>query len=557
MKLSEWILKISGNSESKLNRIAHAGEKTERKFLRAGSRIERFSRGIRYHTIKARRSLRELENSIGGLSSPLRGLRGLALTAFAGFSIFQASSGIIRLGTDIEQTRVAYTTFLGSVEKSNAVIDMLNDFANVTPFDNKQVLDAGKALLAFGVEAKNLQPTLTAIGDISSGTGKDFNELATIFGKAKTQGTLFAEDINQLTEAGIPIIQEFAKQFGVAEGEVKKLGSEGKISFSNLEEAFMSMSGEGGQFFNLMEKQSETFGGKWSAFVGQIQLVAITIFDRIQPALMDFVGSASAGLTWLTDNWETIADVLYGVGAAIGVLAAGYLYLKLPMMLATAQQWLLNAALIANPFGLVVMGIAALVGAFVYFYKTSEKVRGFIWGLWEGFKAVFTNMKNLGLNVLGGIGDMLVGVFTMDPTKLKSGFDQLKSGFVEFGKNVADGFNKGYDEEIELHRKEQEANAVEKKKGKSFTELFGSSTTTGGVNAEGGASGLASKVESGLQGVSGGGKSVRNVTFNLGKMIETLQMYPASVNEGARDIAEIIKRETIKGLRGAEQALAR
>ena len=65
------------------------------------------------------------------------------------------------------------------------------------------------------------------VGDIAAGTNQDFNELAVVFGKAKVQGRLFGEDINQLTGRGIPIIGEFAKQFGVAEGEVKKLVSEG------------------------------------------------------------------------------------------------------------------------------------------------------------------------------------------------------------------------------------------------------------------------------------------------------------------------------------------
>lgn len=550
MKLSEWILKISGNSESKLGKLARAGDKVQQKFLSAGNRIERFSRGIRFQTIKARRSLRGLESSIGGLFSPLNGLKSLALTAFAGFGIMSAASGIIKLGTDIEQTRVAYTTFLGSVEKSNAVIDMLNGFANVTPFDNQQVLNAGKSLLAFGIQAKNLEPTLKNIGNIASGTGKDFNELATIYGKAKTQGTLFAEDINQLTEAGIPIIQQFAKQFGVAESQIKKLGSEGKINFSNLETAFQSMAGEGGQFFNLMEKQSQTFGGKWSTFVGQLQLVGIAIFDKIQPALMAFVETASAGLSWLSDNWSNIVPVLEAVGVAIGLLTAGYLYLKIPMMIATAQQWLLNSALIANPIGIVVMAIAALVGAFVYFYKTSDKLRGFIWGLWEGFKSVFTNMKNLAFSVLGGIGEMLIGVFTFDQAQIASGFQKLSTGFQEFGKNVAAGFNKGYDEGIADFNADQ-ATEEKKPKGKSFSELFGNTTTTGGA---GSSNGLNSKVDDGLKGVSGGGKSVRNVQFTVNKMFETFNVNSQNVEKGARDVGEIIKKEVLRGLRGAEQA---
>jgi len=49
-------------------------------------------------------------------------------------------------------------------------------------------------------------------------------------------------------------------------------------------------------------------------------------------------------------------------------------------------QWLLNAALSANPIGLVVIGIAALVAGLVVLYKRSEKVRKVIDRMWNGLK---------------------------------------------------------------------------------------------------------------------------------------------------------------------------
>ena len=46
------------------------------------------------------------------------------------------------------------------------------------------------------------------------------NQIAELYGKARVQGRLFAEDINQLTGRGIPIIGELAKQFGVSDSQV-------------------------------------------------------------------------------------------------------------------------------------------------------------------------------------------------------------------------------------------------------------------------------------------------------------------------------------------------
>jgi len=106
------------------------------------------------------------------------------------------------------------------------------------------------------------------VGDVSAAVGKDFNELSTIYGKARTAGTLYAEDINQLTEAGIPIIEELSKVMGVQADEVKNLDSQGKLHFADLEKAFANMTGEGGRFNGMMDKMSTSTAGLLSTIEG-------------------------------------------------------------------------------------------------------------------------------------------------------------------------------------------------------------------------------------------------------------------------------------------------
>jgi tape measure domain-containing protein len=216
--------------------------------------------------------------------------------------VYNMGKAALKSAAEYEQLKVAFTTFLGSAEKADAVLGKLQRFADKTPYDTAQVNQAGKALLAFGVSANQLVPTLTKIGDVASGTGKDFNELAIIYGKARVAGTLYAEDINQLTEAGVPIITEFAKQMGVTEDKVKKLASEGKIGFKQLEAAFTSMTGEGGRFFNLMENQSATALGKWSTFESQTQAIGKAFGEFLLPA-------AVATLDVLADIGDAIIKI--------------------------------------------------------------------------------------------------------------------------------------------------------------------------------------------------------------------------------------------------------
>lgn len=62
--------------------------------------------------------------------------------------------------------------------------------------------------------------------------------------------------------------------------------------------------------------------------------------------------------------------------------------------LATAAQWLFNAALSANPIGLVIIGLVALIAGLAYLWNTSEGFRNFWIGLWEKVKESFLTAWN-------------------------------------------------------------------------------------------------------------------------------------------------------------------
>jgi tape measure domain-containing protein len=232
------------------------------------------------------------ENQISGLRKTLTG----AAAAFGGISVAASAidfgKGAITAVADFEKVQISLETFLGSAEKAKEVFADLEKFSIETPFTPEEVNQAGKALLAFGEPVDNLTTALQRIGDVSAATGKNFNELAVIYGKARVQGVLFAEDINQLTEAGVPIIGEFAKQLGVSESEVKKLGSEGRISFANLEEGFKSLTGEGGRFAGLTERLSQSTAGRLSTLDGEFEKLKRTVGEGLLPVFENVVSGA-------------------------------------------------------------------------------------------------------------------------------------------------------------------------------------------------------------------------------------------------------------------------
>lgn len=236
--------------------------------------------------------LRDLNNSSKGIQQSGGGFSGVSsvvtrLTVGIGVAIGALKSFFSTLSGSgkLEQLNIAFETFLGSADKAKKVIADLRKFADVTPFETDQVNQAGRALLAFGFTADELIPTLTRIGDVASGTGKDFNELALIYGKAKTQGLIQGEELNQLAEAGIPIYAELAKVLGVNEKQIRKLGEQGKISFSSLEQVFRNLTGEGGRFAGLMERQSQSLEGLFSTAASALQNKLTNAMNDLLPAI--------------------------------------------------------------------------------------------------------------------------------------------------------------------------------------------------------------------------------------------------------------------------------
>lgn len=232
---------------------------------------------------------------------------------FAGIiaSLGALSKKIFDLGVQQEQLNIAFTTFLGSADKAKRLMAELTKFSIVTPFTPDQVNKAAKALLAFGVQAEQIIPTLKMLGDVSSGTGKDLTEMAIIFGQIRSTGRLMGQDLLQLINAGFNPLQVISEKTGRSVRDLKEDMEKGLISFEMVEGAFKSATSEGGLFFNLMEKQSETVGGKLSTIAGNLEEVMKAIFASNTGIIKFFVEAledASDGLLFFFETAEQKQD---------------------------------------------------------------------------------------------------------------------------------------------------------------------------------------------------------------------------------------------------------
>jgi len=183
-----------------------------------------------------------------------------------------------------EQTRIAFETMLGSAEAMEQKLKELEAFAVRTPFTLKGIKVNSKLLLGMGIEAEKLLPTLKFLGDVSSGLSVPLQRLALNFGQVRNQNKLTGRELRDFAVAGVPLLDELAKNLGKTTKEIAAMVSKGEIGFADVEKAFISMTSGSGRFADLMTKQSKSFFGLMSNIQDILQLLARDLGNELLPA---------------------------------------------------------------------------------------------------------------------------------------------------------------------------------------------------------------------------------------------------------------------------------
>ena len=260
--------------------------------------------------------VRRAQGSMNSFGKSVIGVAAKIGAAIGGLQFFKTGIG---LAAQLEQDKIAIKSFTGSVESANALIQQIRTFAASTPFQLNDLISASKQLLAFGVSADKVTGTLHVLGNLAAASGANIGDLAQIFGKIKSQGKVMGETLNQLAERGIPVITALAEHFEVPEEAIRKMVSEGKVSFQDFQQAMQALGGEGGKFGNLMAEQADTLSGKWSTFKDKVNDLAISIGEFLIPVINDLLTIGFMAIEWVkTIDISTIkltATIIAGIAA--------------------------------------------------------------------------------------------------------------------------------------------------------------------------------------------------------------------------------------------------
>ena len=248
----------------------------------------------------------------------------------AGAMLLNIGKQALKASSDFEQANVQFGVMLGSAEKASKLVNELQNMANVTPFETQDLLDASKTLLNFGTNLEEILPDLQMLGDISGGNRERMRSMTLAFSQMSSAGRLMGQDLLQMINAGFNPLQVISEKTGKSMAELKDEMGEGKISVEMVKQAFKDATSEGGRFYGMMDKQSETLEGRFSTLNDAYTLMIRSISDGALPVIKQEVIEVTKLVEKTTENiaafkeWAAVNQTtLYGLqNASIAIAGA-------------------------------------------------------------------------------------------------------------------------------------------------------------------------------------------------------------------------------------------
>lgn len=356
----------------------------------------------------------------GALSAIAAVQLGSVFTGMAG-GILNMGIASVQAAAQMRQYEIAFQTMLKSAEAGTQMLRDLQQFAAETPFDVPGVVSAGQQLMAFGFKAEEIIPMLTNLGDAASGLGlgtEGVSRLAYALGQMQTSGKLNAQDMMQLTSAGISAWDMLAQAAGKTVAEMKDLCSKGAIDSKAAVQTIVAGMNE--QFGGMMAKTSdevagllaniEETAGNTSAAVGKYLTEAFNI-KGILKDVSDRMGEFQQKMQTATEQGKSMGDVIKEcvpapVIAAIGAFAAVLAVVSVAAVATLGAVLGLSAGIVAA--GAAIGAAIALV--ITYWDDLADAVKAAVQGILDTVIIIGTAVTEAILGVvrwiIGTIGDM-------------------------------------------------------------------------------------------------------------------------------------------------------
>lgn len=353
------------------------------------------------------------------------GLTGDALEDLSGKFIKFAQLNDTDVSSSIDSVQAAMAAFNLPAEKAGNVLDIINKAAQDTGVDmNKLTGDLtgnAAALQEMGFRINGATGFLANLNKNGLDSATVLTGMKKALQNATKDGKSMSQALNelQLSIAGArsdtEAMQIATELFGAkAAPAMVKAIQEGRISFDEMANAVKDTGDSVGRTFDEMTDPMDGF----KLALNELKIVGADLVEAAAPMIKQLADGLKNAIANVRAAWEglspfaqqtiiklaaiaaTVGPVLVVVGKLTG--AVGNILTHAPQILnavsavkgALSGLW---ATLAANPVGLVIVAIAALVAAFVALWNKSEAFRAFWINLWEGIKST-----------VAGVGQFLV-----------------------------------------------------------------------------------------------------------------------------------------------------
>ena len=395
-------------------------------------------------------------DSVESLSDKLK--KGLSTAAKVATGVLTTvASGVVALGkigleynAQIESYTTDFEVMMGDAEAAARKVEELKEMGAKTPFELGDLASATKTLLAFNVSADDSTGVLQQLGDISLGNVQKLESLTLAYGKMNASQKVTLEDINMMIDAGFNPLLLVAENTGETMEEVYDRISKGGVAFEEISGAINQATSEGGQFYQGMDKASQTTQGLISTLKDAAQSKIGELFSSISekikellPNVISFVENIDTdeivtGVENLMQTFNDLLPVITGVTAAtVAYKAATYIAgiidaLRKATEAQTIAQALLNAVMNANPFVLVATLIAGLVAAVITLWNTNEDFREAVIEIWGKIKDAFSTAWDFITTLWESAGEFFSGIW-----------EDIKGAFAAVGDWFSKTFKEG------------------------------------------------------------------------------------------------------------------
>lgn len=388
-------------------------------------------------------------------------------------------SAMKRIDTMDQFTRVM-TAMTGSAEEADKALADIKKTVTGTAYGLDVAALSTQKFVTSGMDlkkaTKQVQTWADAVAFYGDGTNATFENVTDALSQMVAKGKVEMDQLNRLTDAGIPALQIYADSVGRSVSEVQEDLSAGNISAQEFMDGLDQAFNQGTTKFASITGAAQEAGASWSATFdnakaavtrgvqGIIESIDQMLTDNGLPTMRDMIADFAKNVEEklnkvsdviknidfgaLLEQVEKLAPAFIALTSAIIAYNLAVKAIKIVNLISgfasmvgtvlslvpavhslSDAMILLNLAFDANPIGIIVAAVAALVAAFIYLWNNVDGFREFWINLWDSIVETVSNVVDTVVEFFSDLVDNIVEFFT---ETIPNAISDFVDSFVEF-----------------------------------------------------------------------------------------------------------------------------